>query len=170
MSRAILVPYDGSHRSEQALECAVALCRDTRARLGLAIIRHHVVVFASPWVCVASPVCERETCNGLLRRLPDDVSVRFLSWPYPAGARDIAEFASRLDCDAVLLPYRGWRARQARRLLSRRGLSVLALDDGVQASRPSKHARWRKSRPADALARALPVALANNASEHLPNP
>jgi nucleotide-binding universal stress UspA family protein len=132
--RAILVVYDGSQRAERAVADAVELCRDTNACLGLAVIRQRVVVFSSPWVCVATPISERNTCNGLLRRLPDDISVRFLSWPYPAGMRQIAELAKRLDCDWVLLPYSGWRARRAGRILARSDVAVLTNSARFSAS------------------------------------
>jgi hypothetical protein len=138
------------------------MCRETRACLGLMVI-HRVVLLTAPLVCVAAPSSERDTCNGLLRRLPDDISVRFLLCPYPAGMGHIAEFAKRLDCDSVVLPYSGWRARRAARILARHGVAVLLDADRLPSPRP----RHRTSRPGDPLALTLPVALAHNAPQDL---
>jgi nucleotide-binding universal stress UspA family protein len=146
--RAVLVTYDCSRRAERALAQAVELCRDTHARLGVAIIQRPVL-FNSPWVCIAAPLSERELLNGLLCRLPDDVSVRFLLWRYTIGMREIAQFAERLDCDAVLLPYSGRRARRAARVLTRRGVAVVVHADGVQQLGPGQRAIRRATHAAD---------------------
>jgi nucleotide-binding universal stress UspA family protein len=153
------VPYDGSRRAERTLAHAVELCRDANARLGLAVIWPRFLVFDSPWVCVAAPIQERDTCNDLLRRLPDDLSVTFLSWPHPAGVREIAEFARRLDCDSVLLAYSGRRARRAARILARSDVAVLLDADGVRPPRPRRRAIRPPSPQADPPALAMPVAL-----------
>jgi hypothetical protein len=123
--RAVLVSYDASRRAQRTLADAIELCRDTGARLGVAVVRQREVVFVSPWVFPPPPPCQPDACGDLLRRLPDDLSVTYLSSDYPAGMREIAEFAKRLDCECVLLPYSGWRARRATRVLARRGLAVL---------------------------------------------
>jgi nucleotide-binding universal stress UspA family protein len=161
--RAVLVPHDGSARAERALAHAVELCRETRACLGLVVIRR-VLMLNAPLVCVAAPISEEDTCNALLRRLPDDISVRFLSCTYPASIAHIAEFARRLECDSVVLPYSGWRTRRAARVLARHGVAVLLEADGLPSPRPSRGA----SRPGDPLALTLPAAL--NPRQDLPNP
>jgi nucleotide-binding universal stress UspA family protein len=123
----VLVPHDGSRQADRALAHAVELCLETHARLGLALIQPRVVLIQSPWVCVVvTPIWERDACNRLLRRLPGDISVSFVSSPYSAGLREIAGFAKRLQCDSVLLPYSGSRARLAARILARRGVAVLS--------------------------------------------
>jgi nucleotide-binding universal stress UspA family protein len=122
----VLVAHDGSRRSDQTLADAVELCRGSRARLGLALIQPWVYTVQAAWVCIVMPPSwERVDCDRLLHRLPSDVSVKFLSSPHPAGVSEIAEFARRLDCDSVLLPYSGWRARRAARVLARHGIEVL---------------------------------------------
>jgi hypothetical protein len=135
--RAVLVPHDGSVRAERALARAVELCRETRACLGLMVI-YRVVLINAPQMCVAAPISERDTCNALLRRLPDDISVRFLSCLYPVGMGHIAEVAKRLDCDSVLLPYSGWRAHRAARILARHGVAVLLDADRLPSASQSR--------------------------------
>jgi hypothetical protein len=157
--RAVLVPYDGSRGAERALSHAVELCCDANARLGLAVIWPRFLLFDSPWACIAAPIHERDTCNDVLRRLPDGLPVTFLSWPHPAGVRDIAEFAKRLDCDSVLLAYSGRRARRAARILARHDVAVLLDADGVQPRRPRRRAIRPPSPHADPPALAMPAAL-----------
>jgi hypothetical protein len=122
---------------------AVELCCSSGARLGLAMIQPAVFVSPSPWVCViVTPRWEPDDCSRLLRGLPTDVSVKFLSSPYPAGISEIAEFARRLDCDSVLLPYSGRRARRAARVLARHGIEVLVNADQIAAhQRQDRHGR-----------------------------
>jgi hypothetical protein len=96
--------------------------------LGLALIEPWVYTAQSPWVCiVVPPRWEPDDRARLLRRLPGDVSVKFLSSPQPAGMSEIAAFATRLDCDSVLLPYSGWRARRAAQVLARHGVTGIGL-------------------------------------------
>lgn len=167
--RAVLVVYDGSRRAERVLAHGLALCRDTRARLGLALIQERVVLLNSPWVCVAASVHDGDVCDGVLRRLPDDLSVSFLSSSRPTGVREIAEFAKRLDCDSVLLPYSGWRARRAARILARGDVAVLVDADGEQPLRPRLRAIGPPPHQVDPLGLAMPVALVP-ISPHRPNP
>ena len=129
MARGVLVPYDGSRRAERALARAVAVCRSSRARLGVAIVQQPVVAVASPWVCTAIPSSERHLRCKLLQRLPDDLSVVFISWPRRPSLRDIVALANRLECDSVVLARRGWRARRAERGLHRRGVSFIPLEE-----------------------------------------
>jgi hypothetical protein len=166
--RAVLVTYDCSRRAERALAQAVELCRDTHARLGVAIVQR-AVLFNSPWLCIATPVSERDLFNSVLCRLPDDVSVRFLLWRYTIGMREIAHFAERLDCDSVLLPYSGWRARRAARVLTRQGVGVLVSADGVDQLGPGRRAIRRGSHAADPPTSALPIAVAHTTRKDLPN-
>jgi len=125
-SRAILVPYDGTGRAELALEAAIVRCRESRARLGLSMTAPWFATVGAPWLSIPALLTpDLESAKRVLGRIPDDVLVRFLLWPYPAGGREIAQFARRLDCDSVLLPFRGSRARHIKRTLSRRGLQIL---------------------------------------------
>jgi hypothetical protein len=116
------------------------------------MVIHRVVVLNMPLVCVAASISEHDACNRLLRQLPDDISVKFLSCPHPAGMVQIAEFAKRLACDSVVLPYSGWRARRAARILARHGVAVLLDPDGLQSPRTRRRASRRASQPDDPLA------------------
>jgi hypothetical protein len=78
------------------------------------------------------PSWERDDRDRLLHQLPSDVSVKFLASPHPASVSELAEFARRLDCDSVLLPYSGWRARRAARVLARHGIEVLLDADSIR--------------------------------------
>ena len=161
MPTAIFVSYDGSRRSRQALVCAIELCRDTRALLGIAVIRPHVVGFGWPGSCTAAFVSEQTVCREALALVPDDVSVRFLAHSHPVGIRDIAEFARRLGCESVILPDRRFGARRAARLLGRAGLALLVEPSAAR----TRQRRWLRFMPSPTpparrpLSRAEPVPL-----------
>jgi nucleotide-binding universal stress UspA family protein len=139
--RGILVPYDGSARAERALAFASSFCRSSRACLGIAVLQPRIVAFASPWVHVPGVVfSQREACGPVLRRVPQDVSVRFLFSPIPAGASQIADFARRLGCDAVLVPQRGRAGRRMAKALSKRGLTVFLVPEQQAQTRRSAEA------------------------------
>jgi hypothetical protein len=146
IGQSVLLPYDCTRSSEHALLCAVAYCRESRARLGIAITPPWFMSFASPWVTVPPNMvlpCHA-TAREMLSRVPPDAPFTFLISHYPAGVPQIAEFARRLDCDSVLLPLGGWRLRRATRALGKLGLPVL--NDQVDPIRPSRPTRRGTSR------------------------
>jgi hypothetical protein len=126
-SCSVLVQYCCTGRSEEALARAVAYCVRSHARLGIAVTAPWFAHMGMPWMVAPHAVVPTaQTCRYVLRKVPDELPVKFLLWPHPAGLAEIADFARRLQCDSVLLPMRGWRLRHAARVLSRSGL--LALD------------------------------------------
>lgn len=131
MPGAIFVPYDGSRRAQQALARAVELCRDTSAHLGVAVCRRQIVGCGWPGPCAVSVITEQELSTDLLRRVPDDISLRFLGCTAPLGSRGIAELATRLECDTVVLPGRGIRTRAVARTLARSGFRVAGHSDNT---------------------------------------
>ena len=154
---SVLVPYDGTARSEWALTCAVEHCLQSRARLGIAFIPPCYALAASPWASAALFQPGDDARRAILRKIPDRVSVRFLVCGHPAGVRDLAHFARRLDCDSVLLPLRGLRLRRAERALAKAGLEVLnghldPFGPGVGGRFGGRQARWwlRRARAARA--------------------
>jgi nucleotide-binding universal stress UspA family protein len=124
--RRILVGFDGSPEGEEALQLAARLAREDHATL--------VVVLVLPWPCLApGPMtalvaqlvqeCECEQRRALheaIARLPDDVSVTFLS-RHGRATGCLRRTAAEHDCDLVVVP----RSRWARRL-RRGGLGVVA--------------------------------------------
>ena len=136
--RGIFVPYDGSARAERALAHASSFCRSSGARLGIAVMQPRIACFASPWVHVPGVVVsQRHVCGPVLRRIPPDVSVRFLFSPFPTGLSQVAEFAKRLECEAVLVPHRGRAGRRTAKALSKHGLAVFVM--------PEEQGRKRRS-------------------------
>jgi hypothetical protein len=139
-SRSLLVQYCCTGRSEDALARAVAYCRRSHARLGIAVTAPWFAHLGMPWMVAPHAVVPTaQTCRYVLREVPDDLPVKFLLWPHPAGLAEIADFAQRLDCDSVLMPLRGWRLRHAARALSKSGLLTLDAElapvDSVVAKR-----------------------------------
>lgn len=157
---SVLVAYDGTARAERLLRCALAHCAQCRARLGVAIVPPPYAMVALPWAgaSILQP-CD-ESRRELLKRIPADVSVRFVVCSYPIGTRQVAELARRLECDSVLLPQRGMRLRLAERALTRLGLGVL--NRYLDAPRPSSRGHFQRlARPRHrSLSRRTPVARA----------
>jgi nucleotide-binding universal stress UspA family protein len=119
--RNVLVAYDGSPQSELALDHAIALAQNYRARLGLVAVVPPLPLLA--WQAPGGPQtlheAEQHQLETLLRnaadRVPDDIPVthRLLDGD---PAREILRAAQEGDHDVIVMGSRG-RGRMTAALL-----------------------------------------------------
>jgi len=152
MARRILVGYDGSPASGEALAHAVGLARADHAAL--------VVVLVLPWRCLApGPMtalaaqlvedCEEEQRRALRRaidELPPDISVTFLE-RHGSVCETLRRTAAEHRCDLIVVCGR----RRARRLWRRAASAVVVAPDATApAPRRDRRAVTPPSAPAPA--------------------